>query len=158
MSPCHRARARRHRSGFSAYIQAEVRRVEERAELNAQDQAAGRPATRPVDLDRVHLQRVLRGTAAGSPTEAEWLRNAAMVGFELVPRWGKGGRDVVTGYSVSLADTDSVAIAESKIAPDLTLTSLRKQWAPHETPGDPAGSARAVTGRRGGCRPPRHRR
>lgn len=123
--------------GFSAYTQAEQRRGNERAAANAADAANGIPANRPIDADRVHLQRVLRGTATGSNTEAEWLRNAAMVGLELVPRWAKGGRDQVTGYSAGLADgdpADRLMIAASKIAPDLTLTSLRKQWGAHETP------------------------
>ncbi|MBC9958342.1 hypothetical protein [Yimella sp. cx-51] len=111
--------------GFSAYSQAELRRSEER-ELKGSG---------PIDPDRVHLQRVVRGVAMGSRTEAEWLNNLANQDLEILPRWAPGGRDKVTGYSVRFADQDSVRIAASKLAPDLTLTSLRKSlWALNETP------------------------
>lgn len=111
--------------GFSAYSQAELRRAEER-------ELSGRG---PIDPDRVHLQRVVRGIAMGSRTEAEWLNNLANQDLEIVPRWAPGGREKVTGYSVRFADQDSVRIAASKLAPDLTLTSLRRSlWEMNETP------------------------
>ncbi|WP_157508671.1 relaxase/mobilization nuclease domain-containing protein [Luteipulveratus halotolerans] len=144
--------------GASKYTRAEQRRG---ADRGAVPKGKGKG---PVDPDRVYLQRVVRGAAQASRTEAEWVYNVLDAGIDIEPRWAPGGRDEVTGYSVQLdkptapdksAGADSrVRFAGSKLAPDLSLTQLRKRWAANETD---ESRAAAITTWRGENMPPEHK-
>lgn len=86
----------------------------------------------PAEPDRVILQRIVRGAAEQSSTEAEFINNVlSHRGVRIEPaRWEPGNRDQVTGYKVG--QRGGVAFTASKLASDLTLSKLRKNWT--ETP------------------------
>lgn len=84
--------------------------------------------------DRVLLQQALRAAAGSSSTEAEWIETvmASGDGIEMeAARWAPGGREEATGYRIRLGE--GRWFTASQLAPDLTLSKLRPQWADAET-------------------------
>lgn len=77
------------------------------------------------EIERVEIERIVRGAAGASQTEAEFVRRLRAAGMEIRPRVSG---DIVTGYSVGMPGTD-VHFAGGKIARDLTLPRLRQRWA-----------------------------
>ncbi|MGI8418789.1 MAG: relaxase/mobilization nuclease domain-containing protein, partial [Nakamurella sp.] len=98
---------------------------------------AGRPEPR-----RVELARKVRAVAAGSESEAEFVRRARQVGLLVRPRFAAGRQDVVAGYSVALKPVTPERPAwfgGGQLSRDLALPKLRTQW-----PDTPTGASAAV--------------
>lgn len=84
--------------------------------------------------DRVALHRVVRGAAADSRTEAEFINNVIKhPRMEIAAaRWAPGSQNQdPTGYKVRM--NDGAWFSASSLAPDLTLSKLRPRWASHES-------------------------
>ncbi|WP_190824838.1 relaxase/mobilization nuclease domain-containing protein [Saccharopolyspora pogona] len=118
-------------AGMPGLTQAELQRAErEAAERSAKSGQA--PATDP-ESPRTRLARVVRAAATGARDEAEWLRRMRRAGVLVRPRWGKGGRNEVVGYSVALRPEREgykpIWFGGGKLARDLTLDRLRELWA-----------------------------
>ena len=94
---------------------------------------------------RETLERIVRGCAAASRTESEFVRALREHDVLVRPRYAQGGRSAVVGYSVRLPGPDtgpdrSIWFGGGRLARDLTLPSLRQDWAQ-----DAAEQAAAVT-------------
>lgn len=83
------------------------------------------------ETERETLHRTVRAAAVQSRDEAEFvgrLRRQVLVR----PRWQRGGQTHVEGYSVALRPSEQgqkpVWFGSSKLADDLTLSTLRQQW------------------------------
>ncbi|WP_329468694.1 relaxase/mobilization nuclease domain-containing protein [Streptomyces sp. NBC_01431] len=89
--------------------------------------------------ERHTLARRVRAAGATSRSEAEFVRNLRASGVIARPRYAKGGRSEVVGYSVALhikaGDHPPLWFPGGKLARDLTLTQLRQQW-PDTDPAD----------------------
>lgn len=86
--------------------------------------------------DRVMLQQVVRGAAAVSSTEAEWIGNVLRAHPDVHLEKGRReqpGAGRVASYQVRLGEGQS--FHASQLARDLTLGKLRPGWAPNETAG-----------------------
>lgn len=86
--------------------------------------------------DRVMLQQVVRGAAAVSTTEAEWIGNVLRARPDVHLERGRReqpGTGRVVSYQVRLGEGQSFHASE--LARDLTLGKLRPGWAPNETAG-----------------------
>ncbi|MEU5959205.1 relaxase/mobilization nuclease domain-containing protein [Streptomyces sp. NPDC047525] len=80
---------------------------------------------------RLTLARRVRAAAATAENESDFVRGLRESGVIARPRYGKGGRTEVVGYSVALHSNggDSpVWYPGGKLARDLTLSKLRGQW------------------------------
>ncbi|MFK0294783.1 relaxase/mobilization nuclease domain-containing protein [Streptomyces sp. NPDC090442] len=107
-----------------------------RGELEAATRR-GRP-----EPERLTLARRVRAAVATTESEADFVRQLRRSGVIARPRFAKGGRTDVVGYSVALRPTNGAApvwYAGGKLARDLALSRLREQW-----PGDDAASAVAA--------------
>ncbi|WP_433603714.1 relaxase/mobilization nuclease domain-containing protein (plasmid) [Nocardia sp. CA-135953] len=87
----------------------------------------GRPET-----ERETMRRLVRSYAAASKTEAEFVRRALRDGkLSLFPFYEQGGMSSVRGYSAQLREGDGhrgPRLGGAKIASDLSIDELRKQW------------------------------
>ena len=86
--------------------------------------------------DRVMLQQVVRGAAAVSSTEAEWIGNVLRARPDVHLEKGRReqpGTGRVASYQVRLGEGQSFHASE--LARDLTLGKLRPGWARNETAG-----------------------
>lgn len=98
---------------------------------------------------------VVRGVAAASVDEAEFVRRLHDAGYEVRPREAPGDHTKVVGYSVRPVHGDDRSWrAGGKLAKDLGLPRLREQW--RERGGQPVVDGRAAwrSPKRG---PARHR-
>ena len=82
---------------------------------------------------RETLERIVRGCAAASHTESEFVRALREQDVLVRPRYAEGGRVKVVGYSVRLPGPDSgsdrsIWFGGGRLARDLTLPSLRQGW------------------------------
>lgn len=82
---------------------------------------------------RQTLERVVRGCAAASRNESEFVRALREHGVRARPRYAEGDRMKVVGYSVRLPGPDTghdraVWFGGGRLARDLTLPSLRAGW------------------------------
>ena len=82
---------------------------------------------------RQTLERVVRGCAAASRNESEFVRALREHGVRARPRYAEGDRTKVVGYSVRLPGPDTgrdraVWFGGGRLARDLTLPSLRAGW------------------------------
>lgn len=111
----------------------------------------GRP-----EPERLKLARQVRAAAAASRTEAEFVRRLSRVGVMTRPRYAAGDRTRVTGYAVAMSpegpDQSPVWFGGGRLAKDLSLPALRRQWEPTEDQGrswrpggEPAGARDTVT-------------
>ena len=94
---------------------------------------------------RETLERIVRGCAAASRTESEFVRALREHDVLVRPRYAEGGRFAVVGYAVRLPGPDtgpdrSIWFGGGRLARDLTLPSLRQDWAQ-----DASEQAAAVT-------------
>jgi hypothetical protein len=83
---------------------------------------------------RETLERIVRGCGAASRTESEFVRALREHDVLVRPRYAEGGRFAVVGYSVRLPGPDtgpdrSIWFGGGRLARDLTLPSLRQDWA-----------------------------
>ena len=77
---------------------------------------------------RARLERTVRGVAAISSTEAEFVTGLRSSGVLARPRFAAGSQDVVTGFSVALRPPKgetAVWFGGGRLARDLTLPRLR---------------------------------
>lgn len=89
---------------------------------------AGGVAAARVDPEVARLSRVVRASAAASSTEADWIKDLRRQGIRIRPRFAKGGRDEVIGYSVRLRQDDAVWYGGGRLGRDLRLGQLRAGW------------------------------
>lgn len=88
----------------------------------------------PVSLPRMLVARedlavIVRGVAAASRDEAEFVRRLWDAGIETRARTAAGDTSQVAGYAVRPIDTERWW-AGGKLAKDLSLPSLRRDWEP----------------------------
>jgi hypothetical protein len=136
-----------------------------RAEIERSRRTSGNP-----EPDRVRLARAVRGAATAASSEADFVRRLRKVGVIARPRYEKGGRSKVVGYSVALrpgsgspagrtARRDSEArengptlwFGGGRLAPDLSLSRLREHWPAWDTEAERADALREWS--RGAARP-----
>lgn len=123
-----------------------------RAELEQTDRNE-RPET-----DRARLGRTVRGSALASKDEAEFVRRLRGRGVAVRPRFDKGDKAKVVGYSVAVAGRDeTVWFGGGKLAKDLRLPALRAGWndvedqrAAWSRPSDAGAGPQTVVGRPAG--------
>lgn len=128
-------RAGRGMPGYTRAAKERAQRAADRA------RAQGRPVGRVVPETQT-LARKVRACATAATTEAEFLAALAEAGIQARPRYGKGDRTQVIGYSVALPAQASGAARTiwyggGKLAADLTLPKLRARWTT-STPASPA--------------------
>ncbi len=82
----------------------------------------------PIDA-LTQLSNVVRSSAVKASTEAQFIKDVRRQGVRIRPRFEKGGRTAVTGYSAT-ADKGSDAgwKGGKQLGVDLSLTNLRKTW------------------------------
>lgn len=94
------------------------------------------------ESERVRLARIVRGCAVAAGGEAEFVRRLRSSVVFVRPRFAKGGRREVVGYSVALRPRYGRALVwfgGGRLAGDLTLPRLREHWRT-----SPASRAEAV--------------
>jgi len=104
-----------------------------------QAKAAASGATEPV---RVTLGRSVRGYAAASADEAEFVRRCRRGGLLVRPRYASDRTDVVTGFSVAARPPTGetpIWFGGGQLGRDLTLPRLRGEW-----PDSPTDATAAV--------------
>lgn len=92
--------------------------------------------------DREALARRVRGCAAASEDEAEFVRRVRQEGLWIRARYAAGTADVVAGYSVAIRPATGerpVWFGGGRLARDLTLPRLREGW-----PSSPQSASAAV--------------
>lgn len=98
-----------------------------------------------LNLPREVMARKVRGCAAASTDEAEFVRRLRKVGLLVRPRFAEGSQDVITGYSVADRPTSHaerpIWYGGNRLARDLGLTRLRDHsgW-----PDDPIKASEAA--------------
>jgi len=82
----------------------------------------------PIDA-LTRLSNVVRSSAVKASTEAQFIKDVRRQGVRIRPRFEKGGRSAVSGYSAT-ADKGSDAgwKGGKQLGVDLSLTNLRKTW------------------------------
>lgn len=102
-----------------------------RREITLQRATGSEPA-------RERLRRGVRAAATAARTESEWLDELRRLGIVVRPRWERGGRTRVIGYSVALPSRTQpdgsrpplMWYGGGRLARDLTLPALRAGWHP----------------------------
>ena len=100
-------------------------------------------AQEQVQLPRYQLRRRVRGVAATSSSEAEFVRRLRGSGLLTRPRFASGTKDVITGYSVAFrpeAGQKPIWYGGGQLSRDLALPRLREQW-----PDTPQAASEAAT-------------
>ncbi|GMA33646.1 relaxase/mobilization nuclease domain-containing protein [Litorihabitans aurantiacus] len=95
------------------------------------------------DQPRVALARKVRGCAAASSDEAEFVRRLRGSGVLVRPRYAEGSTDVVAGYSVASRPVHGerpIWYGGGRLGRDLTLPRLRSEWDTSETSRAAAGA------------------
>ncbi|MEU1121856.1 MULTISPECIES: relaxase/mobilization nuclease domain-containing protein [unclassified Streptomyces] len=80
---------------------------------------------------RMALARRVRAAAVTAASETDFVRNLRGSGVIVRPRYAKGGRTAVIGYSVARHTTDEASpiwYGGGRLGRDLTLSQLRGQW------------------------------
>lgn len=144
-----------------ARSRAKARYERERAESSTQmgDWSTLTPAERQAriaaethaDQPRHHLAMKVRGAAAASANEAEFVRRMRRTGLIVRPRFADGRTDVVTGFSVAERPKYGerpVWYGGGRLARDLTLPRLRTAWEDSPTAAS-AAAAEWVSAKRG---------
>ena len=80
--------------------------------------------------DRARLEEIVRAQALAARSEQEFVQRLREAGLRVLPRYAKGGRDKVVGYSVALKgfDRKHPYFGGSRLARDLSLDRLRQRW------------------------------
>ncbi|WP_158437829.1 relaxase/mobilization nuclease domain-containing protein [Naasia lichenicola] len=84
------------------------------------------------EVDAHRLERTVRGAAAASLDEGEFVRRLNQHGVLVRPRFAAGRDDVVAGYSVAMRPEKGgrpIWYGGGRLARDLTLPRLREGWA-----------------------------
>ena len=111
-------------------------------ELGAKERQALIDAEKAAVEPRVQLALRVRGCAAASENEAEFVRRLRRAGLLARPRFAQGRDDVVTGYSVATRPEFGerpIWYGGGHLARDLTLPRLREAW-----PDTPQGASEAA--------------
>lgn len=99
-------------------------------DLTVADRAAKIDAERGKELTRVKLARGVRAAAAGSRSEAEFVRRLRRQGLKVRPRFAEGSLTTVTGFSIAarpLPGEPTVWYGGKRLAHDLSLPRLRAE-------------------------------
>jgi len=110
--------------------------------LNSTERTARVDAEMRADQPRYLLALKVRGCAAASGDEAEFVRRMRRVGLLVRPRFADGRTDVITGYSVAErpeAGERPIWYGGGHLGRDLTLPRLRDGW-----PDTPTGASDAA--------------
>jgi hypothetical protein len=83
--------------------------------------------------DRARLARIVRGCATAASSEADFVHRLRQQNALVRPRYARGGRDEVVGYSVALrprsaSDPAPIWFGGGRLGRDLTLPRLREHW------------------------------
>ncbi|MGL5859612.1 MAG: relaxase/mobilization nuclease domain-containing protein [Angustibacter sp.] len=111
-------------------------------QLSGAERQARIVAAMRVDQPRAALARRVRGSAAASETEAEYVRRLRRAGLLVRPRYAAGRDDVVAGYSVAERPAGRerpIWYGGGHLGRDLSLPRLREAW-----PDTPNGASEAV--------------
>ncbi|MEL7978375.1 relaxase/mobilization nuclease domain-containing protein [Isoptericola sp. F-RaC21] len=111
-------------------------------QLDGEDRRARIAAELRTDQPRYLLSLKVRGAAAASGSEAEFVRRLRRNGLIVRPRFADGRTDVVTGYSVAERPTAGerpIWYGGGNLGRDLTLPRLRDSW-----PDTPTGASEAA--------------
>lgn len=115
----------------SATVAAEAWRTVREGLRNDTGELGARPESRTPAM-REELARRVEDAAARTGSEAEFVRALRAEGVLVRPRFVKGSRDHVAGYSVALrpetAGARPVWFAGGKVARGLALSALRERW------------------------------
>lgn len=134
--------AREHARGARADSAADLRATQDRHAKALKDLLEDEARTQ-VATDRARLEVRVRAAAVGARSEADFVALLRDYGVRVRPRFEQGRADVVTGYSVALANHDPHARAQwyggGRLARDLALPRLRMRW-----PDTPHGAQRAA--------------
>ncbi|ASR39952.1 hypothetical protein BAY61_32230 (plasmid) [Prauserella marina] len=107
------------------------------------------------EVDRDRLERLVRASVGPAESEADWVRLLRGQGVLVRPRYERGGRSAVVGYSVALPPESGqtpVWFGGGNLALDLTLPAIRNRWDGHD-PADALGVwSRRGSERRAGVR------
>ncbi|WP_258071127.1 relaxase/mobilization nuclease domain-containing protein [Pseudoclavibacter sp. RFBG4] len=110
--------------------------------LSGDDRRTKIAAELRTDQPRYLLSLRVRGAAAASQDEGEFVRRMRRVGLLVRPRFADGRTDVVTGYSVAARPTYGerpIWYGGGQLGRDLTLPRLRAEW-----PDTPTGASDAA--------------
>lgn len=110
--------------------------------LSGDDRRTKIAAELHTDQPRYLLSLRVRGAAAASQDEGEFVRRMRRVGLLVRPRFADGRTDVVTGYSVAARPTYGerpIWYGGGQMGRDLTLPRLRAEW-----PDTPTGASDAA--------------
>ncbi|MCT1710167.1 relaxase/mobilization nuclease domain-containing protein [Dermabacter hominis] len=110
--------------------------------LSGKDRQARIAAELRSDEPRYVLALKVRGAAAASADEAEFVRRMRRSGLIVRPRYAEGTTDVITGYSVAQRPTVGerpIWYGGGTLARDLRLSRLREHW-----PDSPQGAGAAA--------------
>lgn len=131
-----------------ARAQYERSRAEAGADLPAWERLSGEEKQARIaeqmraDQPRYVLALKVRGCAAASESEAEFVRRMRRAGLIVRPRYADGRTDVITGYSVAerpQAGERPIWYGGGNLGRDLTLPRLRSEWP--DTPTDATEAA-----------------
>lgn len=134
--------AREHARGARADSAADLRATQDR-HLKALKDLVGEETRTQVATDRARLEVRVRAAAVGARSEADFVALLRDYGVRVRPRFEQGRTDVISGYSVALANHDPNARTQwyggGRLARDLALPRLRMRW-----PDTPQGAQRAA--------------
>ncbi|PPF83303.1 relaxase [Pseudoclavibacter sp. RFBJ3] len=112
------------------------------AELDGKERQVRVAAEVRLNVPRNDLARTVRGAAAASDSEGEFVRRMRRSGVLVRPRFADGRTDVITGYSVAArpkAGERPIWYGGGHLGRDLTLPRLREGW-----PDTPTGATEAA--------------
>lgn len=134
--------AREHARGARADSAADLRATQDRHTKALKDMLDGEARTQAT-TDRARLEVRVRAAAVGARSEADFVALLRDYGVRVRPRFEQGRTDVISGYSVALANHDPHARTQwyggGRLARDLALPRLRMRW-----PDTPQGAQRAA--------------
>ncbi len=96
------------------------------------------------EVSKAQVARRLRGAAAVSTSEVEFVKGARLAGVMVRPRFAAAGTDQVVGYSAALRPSGgqrAVWYAPSKLDRNLGLGQLRARWGADPKGADEPGAA-----------------
>lgn len=103
-----------------------------RAEIERTARAARASGTGTGEPDRIRLARLVRSCAVGAGSEADFVRALRSHNVIVRPRYARGGREEVVGYSIARrpapGEDAPVWFGGGRLARDLTLPRLREHW------------------------------
>jgi len=119
-------------TGLGAYSQTEARRADEQRQSTAADKGVSVASVQAAEPETVRLERWVRAAASAAVDESDFLHHLQDEGVAVRPRFATGDRSRVVGMSVALPTGDGQTLiwhGGGRLAKDLTLPAIRKQWA-----------------------------